>query len=80
MEELKKKTPGAGVKKEAAAHLPAGRAGGGRWEAAALPAAWLLAASVLFSVLSLHEPHFHSLWKQELKAAQEIDASSSFPF
>lgn len=69
MEELKKKTPGAGVKKEMAAHLPAGRAGGGRWEAAALRAASLLTASVLFSVLSLPKPHFHSLWKQEPKTA-----------
>lgn len=53
MEELKKKPPGAGVKKEAAVHLPAGKAGGGRAGAAALHAAWLLSSSVLCSALSL---------------------------
>jgi len=61
MEELKKKPPGAGVKKEAAVHLPAGKAGGGRAEAAALHAAWLLGSSVLCSALSLNGPHLHSL-------------------
>ena len=45
----------------AAVHLPAGKAGGGRAEAAALHAAWLLGSSVLCSALSLNGPHLHSL-------------------
>lgn len=49
------------MKKEAAVHLPAGKAGGGRAEAAALHAAWLLGSSVLCSALSLNGPHLHSL-------------------
>lgn len=39
MEELKKKPPGVGVKKETSVHLPAGEAGGGKAQAAALCAA-----------------------------------------
>lgn len=38
-EELKKKPPGAGAKKETAVHLPAGEAGRGKAQAAALCAA-----------------------------------------
>lgn len=42
MEELKKKPPGVGVKKETSVHPPAGEAGGDKAQAAALCAVWLL--------------------------------------